>query len=114
MSASSRFMRGVSSGWLSLIIVAATQIVQIRMARHQLPEAEFALFGVLSNLVAAFLIAEIGVRAAFSRLLIEARHEGGAVYRRFWASAALVFRAQGAVIAFLKHSFPLSVQFFCS
>lgn len=101
MSASFRFLRGVSSAWISIIVVAATQIVQIRMARHQLPEAEFALFGVLSNLVAAFLIAEVGVRAAFARLLIEARHEGGEVYKRFWASAALVFKAQGAVITII-------------
>lgn len=99
MSEGSRFLRGVSSGWLSLVIIGATQVVQIRMARLQLPEAEFALFGVLSNLVASFLIAEIGVRAAFARLLIEARCKGGDVYRRFWASSALVFRAQGVMIA---------------
>lgn len=101
MSASVRFLRGVSSSWVSIVVVALTQVVQIRIARHHLPEAEFALFGVLSNLVAAFFIAEIGVRAAFSRLLIEARHEGGESYRRFWASAALVFRSQGALIACL-------------
>ena len=101
MSASVRLMRGVSSGWASIVIIAVTQIYQVRIARRELSEAEFALFGVLSNLVAAFLIAEVGVRASFSRLLLDARNEGGEAYRRFWASAALVFRVQGLAIGLL-------------
>ena len=94
-------MRGVSSSWASIVIIAVTQIYQVRIARRELSEAEFALFGVLSNLIAAFLIAEVGVRASFSRLLLDARNEGGEAYRRFWASATMVFRVQGLAIGVL-------------
>ena len=86
---------------MSLIVIAVTQIYQVRIARRELSEAEFALFGVLSNLITAFLIAEVGVRASFSRLLLDARNEGCEAYRRFWASAAMVFRVQGLAIGLL-------------
>lgn len=101
MSASVRFMRGVSSSWAAIVIIAVTQIYQVRIARQELSVAEFALFGILSNLIAAFLIAEVGVRASFSRLLLDARNKGGEAYRRFWASAAMVFRVQGLAIGLL-------------
>ncbi len=101
MSSGRRFAHGVSSSWLSLFIIAAIQIWQIRLARTHLPDSEFAMFGVLSSIVSTLLIAEVGVRSAFARLLIDARVSAESEYRQFWSSAVAVFAGQAILIALL-------------
>src|SRR4030095_11914828 len=101
MSAGRGFLRGVSSGWFMMMVTVGVQMVQVRLARGRLADAEFALSNVLSNLVTAFLVAEIGVRAAFSRLMLDAQVQGDAEYRRLWSTSRCVFVGQGAFIAML-------------
>lgn len=98
MTSRTRFLRGVSTGWFSLGSIAVIQVWQIHLARTSLPNEEFALFGLISSVVATLLIAELGVRSAFARLLIDAMLRDEGSYRRFWTSTTVVFAVQGLII----------------
>ena len=98
MSAQARLLSGVSTGWLSLATLAFVQIWQVRLAREALPTDEFAVFGLISTVIASLMIAEFGIRSAFARLLIDAMGHPESDYRRFWSSTALVFAAQAFLI----------------
>lgn len=101
MSAGAGFLRGVSSGWFALLIAVGTQLIQVRWARDRLSADEFALLNIISNLVTAFLIAEIGVRAAFSRLLLDAMASGEEHCRRLWANTHCLLAAQSGFMMLL-------------
>lgn len=98
MSARARLLSGVSTGWVSLATLAVVQIWQVRLAREVLPTDEFAVFGLISSVIASLMIAEFGIRSAFARLLIDAMGHPESDYRRFWSSTALVFAAQAFLI----------------
>ncbi len=98
MSSKSKFIRGVSTGWIALLVVAALQMWQVRLARANLTTEDFATFGVVSSLVATLLLVEIGARSAIVRLVIEAQHRGGVEFARFCSNAKFVLVSQATLI----------------
>ncbi len=98
MSARARLFSGISTGWVSLGTLAVVQIWQVKLARENLPSDEFAVFGLISSLIASLMIAEFGIRNAFARLLIDAIGDVESVYRRFWCSTVVVFAFQTILI----------------
>lgn len=98
MNARAQMLSGVSTGWFSLATLAVIQIWQVRLARTHLPTDEFAVFGLISSVIASLMIVEFGIRSAFARLLIDAVGTAEQHYRRFWCSTALVFAAQALII----------------
>lgn len=98
MSSRSRLLSGVSTAWFSLGTLAILQISQVRLAREYLPNDEFAVFGLISSVIASLMIAEFGIRSAFARLLIDAMNHTESDYRRFWSSTVAVFVTQALII----------------
>jgi O-antigen/teichoic acid export membrane protein len=95
------FLRGVSSSWVLLLVVALVQLAQIRIGRDRFTQEEFVLFNVLSSLVGLFFIVELGIRSAFARLLLDAEMEGGVAVDRLWSSTNCVLALQAAAMLVL-------------
>jgi len=97
-SAKSHISRTIASSWLSLIVVSACQLVMIPIALGALSKVDFALFAVISQMLMAIMLAEMGVRSACSRLLIDARAKGEVAYNKMWMASICVFCIQAAVM----------------
>ena len=98
MKSSGRFLQGVCSSWVSLIIIAAVQMIQIRIARNALSTEDFATFGVISSLITTLLLVEIGARSAIIRLIIEEQKRSGSEFSRFSSNAKFILTTQAALI----------------
>jgi len=98
LSAKKNIFQTVASSWLSLVIVSLCQLVTIPIALGALDKADFALFAVISQMMVAIMLAEVGVRSACARLLIDARVAGDAKYQKVWMASACVFCTQALVM----------------
>ncbi|GAA5496672.1 hypothetical protein Rhal01_02857 [Rubritalea halochordaticola] len=98
MNIKQELSKTVASSWGSLVIVTVTQLLMIPVALSVLSNAEFALFAVITQLMNTIRLAEIGVRAACVRLLVDVRVKDEEKYAQMWSSAVFVFLLQGGVI----------------
>lgn len=96
--ARSNFSQTVASSWLSLIVTAVCQLVTIPIALSVLSKADFALYAVIGQVLAAVMLAEFGIRSASSRLLIDAHTAGELHYQRMWMASAVIFAGQALVM----------------
>ncbi|MDG1004263.1 MAG: hypothetical protein P8N58_05245, partial [Emcibacteraceae bacterium] len=101
MSAKSQISKTIASSWLSLVVVSACQLIMIPVALGALDKADFALFAVISQMMMAIMLAEVGVRSACARLLIDARAKGDEKYNKVWMASVCVFCTQAAVMFLL-------------
>ena len=99
MSRSLGLIRAVTSSWLSLIVLVATQLVQVPVALAHLTGEEFGLYGVLSQFLATLMFADLGVSFAFGRLLIDGRAGGPDKYQEIWSSGLLLCLFQAGIVA---------------
>ena len=101
MSHKSYLYKTIMSSWLSLVITSACQLVMIPIALGALDKVDFALFAVISQMLTAIMLAEIGIRSASARLLIDARANGEIAYNKVWMASACVFFVQALVMLLL-------------
>jgi len=73
----------------------------IPIALAALTKVDFALFAVITQMLTAVMLAEIGIRSACARLLIDARAKGEAEYNKVWMASACVFCMQAIVMLLL-------------
>lgn len=112
-------LRNLASGWFLVLIITGTQLLQVPIALRALSKEEFGLFAVLSQLVTVLMYVEMGVSAAFSRLLIDARAEGPARFQSVWSSGVVILGMQcgflllavGALSLGLNHLFHIPPHF---
>jgi O-antigen/teichoic acid export membrane protein len=97
----SGFSQTVASSWISLVVTSACQLITIPIALSALNKADFALYAVITQMLMAVMLAQLGVNSACARLLIDARSKGTAAYDRMWNAAAMVFCLQAAVTLLL-------------
>lgn len=97
----SGFSQTVASSWISLVVTSACQLITIPIALSALNKADFALYAVITQMLMAVMLAQLGVNSACARLLIDARSKGTAAYDRMWNAAATVFCLQAAVTLLL-------------
>ncbi|SHI72441.1 Membrane protein involved in the export of O-antigen and teichoic acid [Rubritalea squalenifaciens DSM 18772] len=98
MNIKQELSKTVASSWGSLVVVTVTQLLMIPVALSVLSNAEFALFAVIAQLMNTIRLAEIGVRAACVRLLVDVQVKDEKRYAQMWSSAVFVFLLQGGVI----------------
>ncbi|MCP5536772.1 MAG: hypothetical protein H7A51_11160 [Akkermansiaceae bacterium] len=101
MSAKSQISKTIASSWLSLVIITACQLIMIPLALGALDKVDFALFAVITQMMMAIMLAEVGVRSACARLLIDARAQGSAKYNKVWMASVCVFCTQAVVMLLL-------------
>lgn len=98
MSVKAHISKTIASSWLSLIVVSACQLLMIPVALGALTKVDFALFAVISQMLMAIMLAEMGVRSACSRLLIDARSKSQDAYNKTWMASICVFCIQASVM----------------
>src|SRR5689334_7309926 len=96
MMGRANFLRGVSSGWVLLLIVALVQLAQVRIARDRFTPEEFVLFNVVASLASLFYVMELGIRSAFVRLLFDSEAAGEGALDRLWSSTKCFLAIQAA------------------
>lgn len=101
MSAQSHISKTIASSWLSLVVVSLCQLVMVPVALGALDKVDFALFAVITQMMFAIRLAEMGVRSACSRLLIDAHAKGEDAYNKTWMAAICVFAIQAVVMLLL-------------
>ena len=101
MSNKKHLSQTIMSSWLSLLITSACQLVMIPIALAALTKVDFALFAVITQMLTAVMLAEIGIRSACARLLIDARAKGETEYNKVWMASVCVFCIQATVMFLL-------------
>lgn len=101
MSVKTQISQTIASSWLSLVIVSACQLIMIPIALGALSKVDFALFAVISQMLMAIMLAEVGVRSACARLLIDALAKDNKTYNKVWMASVCVFAIQALVMLVL-------------
>lgn len=101
MSVKTQISQTIASSWLSLVIVSACQLIMIPIALGALSKVDFALFAVITQMLMAIMLAEVGVRSACARLLIDALAKGKDSYNKVWMASVCVFAFQALVMLIL-------------
>ncbi len=99
MSRSGQFIRGVSSSWLATIATVVYSLLSVPIALRFLSVEEFGLFVLLIQISAYFILLEIGMSAATSRILVDHKDTpDGGRYGSIITTAFIVFSLQALVI----------------
>lgn len=110
MNIRSHLTKTIASSWFSLITTSGCQLVMIPVALAILTKSDFALYAIISQLLMAVMLAEIGARSACARLLIDAQAKGSDAYHRTWVASVCVYCLQAvlmlAIILALAPVFP--------
>lgn len=101
MSTKSHISKTIASSWLSLVVVSGCQLLMVPVALSELSKADFALYAVITQMMVAIMLAEVGVRSACARLLIDARAQGQAKYNKVWVASICVFASQALLMLLL-------------
>ena len=118
MNITTQLTKTIASSWFSLIVTSVCQLVMIPVALGTLSKAEFALYAIITQLLMAVMLAEIGARSACARLLIDARVKGRDAYNRMWVASVCVYCVQAllmliiilAIAPFLAELFHLAPE----
>ena len=94
----------IGTSWLSLIVVSAAQLIMIPVALAHLDKTDFALFAIITQVFVSIMLAEMGVRSACSRLLIDAAAKGKEKYDKVWMASCAVFLFQACLMLTLTLS----------
>ena len=94
MNITTHLTKTIASSWFTLIVTSVCQLVMIPIALGALSKAEFALYAIITQLLMAVMLAEIGARSACARLLIDARVKGRDAYDRMWVASVCVYCVQ--------------------
>jgi len=73
----------------------------IPIALAHLEKTDFALFAIITQVFTSILLAEMGVRSACARLLIDAAAKGKEKYNKVWMASCIVFLFQACIILVL-------------
>lgn len=101
MSVKNHVGKTIGTSWLSLIVVSVAQLITIPVALTYLDKTDFALFAIITQVFTSIMLAEMGVRSACSRLLIDAMAQGEEKYGKVWMASCIVFLFQACVILLL-------------
>lgn len=98
MSIKKHAFKTIGTSWLSLIVVSLSQLIMIPVALAHLDKTDFALFAIITQVFMSIMLAEMGVRSATARLLIDASNKDNKNYDKVWMAACAVFAFQAVMI----------------
>lgn len=98
MNVKNHIGKTIGTSWLSLIVVSGAQLIMIPVALAHLEKTDFALFAIITQVFTSILLAEMGVRSACARLLIDAAAKGEEKYNKVWMASCVVFVFQACIM----------------
>jgi len=100
MSRRNRFLKGVSSGYLTMAANILYTMGSIPLALHYLPKAEFGLWALITQLASYFSLIDLGMYTSTARHIIDCKDDkANSRYGSMVLTAAAVFTVQGIIVA---------------
>jgi O-antigen/teichoic acid export membrane protein len=93
------FLKGLSASWLATLATVIYSVLSVPIALRYLSVEEFGLFVLLLQVSGYFVLLEIGMSAAASRILVDYKDSrNGGEYGSVITTASCVFAVQGLCI----------------
>ncbi len=100
MSRTAQFIKGVASGYLSLVVNIVYTMGTIPLALHYLTKEEFGLWALVMQISAYFSLIDCGMYVSAARYIIDVKDDKHDVrYGATVFTSGLVFVIQGAIVA---------------
>jgi O-antigen/teichoic acid export membrane protein len=93
------FIRGLSASWFATLLAVVYSVATVPLALRYLTTEEFGLWMLVVQIGGYFILIEMGITAASSRLLIDKKdHKENGEYASMILAASAIFALQGLVI----------------
>lgn len=100
MSRTKNFIKGITSGYLTMAVNIFYTMGSIPLALHYLPKEEFGLWALVSQIAGYFALMDIGMTSSVGRCLIDFKddktHDN---YGSLVTTSSIVFIVQGVIVA---------------